>query len=282
MLKAIFGSASFFVIAVFAMAASSAIADPPGEVNVNCNSPGGSAALQEAIDSAVIGLVINVQGTCTGNYVVTTDDVELQAKPNAELVAADGGTQVVTVEADDVVIEGFSSIRGGGAGNIFVHNGSSAIVRDNVIENSNTGNGVSTTESSHVDVTGNTIQNNSRHGVSAFLGGTATLVDNVITGNGTDGVLVSRSSSVLLIGNTITLNERNGVGMFSSSTLSFGLPVGGPTNPNTIENNHQNLAIFGVDVNCTGFSTITVGTQVISATKTQNLSNCLSALIFAP
>ncbi len=37
-------------------------ADAPGQVNVNCNSPSNSAAPQEAIDDAVDGTVIRVNG----------------------------------------------------------------------------------------------------------------------------------------------------------------------------------------------------------------------------
>ena len=77
MFKALFGSASIFVIAVFAMVASSAIADPPLNKCVG---------LQAAIDAASDGDVIKVKGDCVGtNYVIATNGLTLRGIANATL-----------------------------------------------------------------------------------------------------------------------------------------------------------------------------------------------------
>ena len=68
-------------------------ADPPGQVNVTRNSLSNSAAPQEAIDDAVEGTVIRVNGDCEGiNYVITTDGLTLSPQM-VSLCAAKAGQQ---------------------------------------------------------------------------------------------------------------------------------------------------------------------------------------------
>jgi parallel beta-helix repeat protein len=263
MLNTLFGSLYGLVIAAVAMAASSALAAPPaGPITHKCTSPVSAAKLQEKIDAAQEGDVIEVTGDCVGfNYLIAINDLTFRGVDGATLTG-DGLAPAISIIADRVSVENWAGIDGGASNGIVVRASGSATVSDiGMIE----GNiGIIALQSAFAEVEGSTIQA-SQDGVLVQFSGSVKLTDNTISFNGRDGVLVVTSGTAeIAAGNNISNNGRYGV-------IASSAQVGFTRGTSTVQNNTS------ADIACRSYSRIHVieVAQITSSTKTLSPSLCV-------
>lgn len=269
MLKTILSSASVIVIPLFAMVASGAIAAPPGPLPHKCSNPVQSAILQEVIDDADEGDVIEVEGDCVGfNYVIATDGLTLRGVDGATQTG-DGLASAITVKADDVIIEDFDEIDGAASTGIFVTAAGSASIHDIGLVTG--GDGISIIEGAYANIKNVLVSGTADDGIVLATNGTARIENTEILGVPDDGLLVISGGAVNFVGgNTIHFSGDKGL-LASGGQLQI-------SGANTIENN------TGGDIQCVGFSRIAVVDSVTSATHIGIISpsSCALALIGGP
>ena len=267
MVKAILSAAvglAFGVALLFVgLLASTAIAAPPsGPTTHKCTSPISAAKLQEAIDAAQEGDVIEVTGNCVGfNYLIATDDLTLRGVDGAT-ITGDGLAPAISIIADRVAIEDWAGIDGGVANGIVVRaSGSATVSNVSLIEGLE---GIVVTQSAFAEVNDSDIQAD-QDGVLVQFGGSVRLADNTISFNGRDGVLVVTSGTVEIAdGNTINNNGRWGV-LASSGQVGF------TRGTSTVQSNAT------ADLACRSYSRVHViqVAQITSSTKTLDPSLCI-------
>lgn len=263
MLNALFGSVYIMVTSVFVMAASSAIAAPPaGSITHKCTSPVSAAKLQEKIDAASEGDVIEVTGDCIGfNYVIATDGLTFRGVDGAT-ITGDGLAPAISIIADRVLVENWASIDGSASNGIVVRASGSATVSDIGMIAGNIG--IIILQSAFAEVEGSTIQAG-QDGVLVQFGGSVKLAGNTISFNGRDGVLVVTSGTAeIAAGNDISNNGRYGV-------IASSAQVGFTRGTSTVQNNTS------ADLACRSYSRIHVieVAQITSSTKTLSPSLCV-------
>lgn len=235
---------------------------------VDCNKPGHT--ITHALTFAKgTPITIEVSGTCHENVVIGVSNVTLTTTSGATIAAPDVTKAAIAVEADGVVIDGFT-ITGGASGVFAVgaqrlsvehcivegaaHNGfvlqqASAATIDNCIVRANSVHGISIVRGSGVTVTNSTISENRGRGIAVNNGGHASigislnnqLAGNQITNNRADGIGIGFGASADIGGNTISGNGAQ-ANQFGQSGIivndASAVVVGG----NTISGNAQ----FGI------------------------------------
>jgi len=177
---------------------------------VNCSAPG--ASIQKVVDSADGPTTIFLDGICTGDVVITKDDITISG--NKAGIACDkafpGGTGTingtVTVDGVRARIE-FLTITG-------------------------SGNGVDVINRADAHLVCNDISLNAAIGVQVIRSSTAVLTGNTVRGNGTrsanpniffdSGLFVADASSVLSNGNTYADNQYAAIDVARQSTFRNG------------------------------------------------------------
>jgi parallel beta-helix repeat protein len=241
---------------------------------VDCSAGG---KLQTAINSAVAGDVIVVQGVCVESITVPDEAVRITIdgqgsgtvrSPSAgaatiavlgrnitikRLIITGGRSGIQVLRGGSALIDGNTIQQAAGSGILILQDGHARIV-NNIIQ-SNTLYGIGVQESSIVrvgfldnagPVLGNHIQNNGAGGVAVIRGSSATLLGNFISENSGPGVLVSGTSYGLLAGNQIDANLGDGVAVSQNSAVQFGDETGifDPPNKTVVPNG-------GAGVRCT-------------------------------
>ncbi|MEX0685834.1 MAG: right-handed parallel beta-helix repeat-containing protein [Balneolales bacterium] len=144
-------------------------------------------SIQDAIDQANSGEVVCVgQGTYDEDLTIVTQGLSIIALDDGDTPVLDGNSVGVLIEeADSVIISGF------------------------IIQNYSR-EGIEVVSSNGVEITGNTILNNGRFGISnSFEGDSEGLVvtDNMIAGNNLGGITFYPNDGSKVIGNTIEGNS---------------------------------------------------------------------------
>jgi hypothetical protein len=254
--KSLFGltlAVAFTAVSIFS---TQAMAAPP-PINHNCTNAVTSAKLQEKIDKAVEGDVIEVTGDCIGvDYVMARDRLTLRGIDGATITGT-GASPAITVTHDETIIEGWDLIDGGINHGVVVRASGSALVRDILVISGV--NGVQVIDSSFVEVDNVAIQVTG-DGIAAISNGSAVIRNTDISDNPDDGVVAAGGGQVSLAGgNTI---ENNG---------DFGIIVAaGQANidgSNTVQGNR-------IDLDCRQFSRVRVVQSITSSTDILRSSDC--------
>lgn len=269
MLRSLLGSAVIFVVPVFTVVASSAIAAPMPTKH-NCTNEMTSAKLQDKIDKAAEGDVIEISGDCTAtNYIIATDGLTLRGIDGAT-ITGDGGAPAFTVAADKVTIEGWAEIDGGVAPAISILRSGSAVVRDiNLISGDD---GVLVGGAAHVEINNVSSIATADNGVIAYMNGAALIIGTNISGNGDAGVFAFGGGAVHLRGGN-TINDNGRYGLFASGSQ---IQVDDVFGDNIVTGNSE------FDIRCVSYSRIAIVDPIKSTTQQIRQSIGACALFAAP
>ncbi len=189
-----------------------------GEViPVDCTGTG--TPLQNAVDIAAPGDIINVIGICNENILVRNEKqrITIDGGGTATVNGLSTGSPVFNVRGKGILIQGLT-ITDGSHG-IHVNRGSNAVLNDNFIDHTN-GNGVLIDELAFAVLTNNTIHHNPGAGIVVSENSTARIGFNSDSDtaessnsvrNNALGVVVSNGSSARIVGNSIRNNNGSGV-----------------------------------------------------------------------
>ena len=169
------GVTALSAFALFAVSISQASADP-----VDCDE---GDSIQEALDDAVGGDVIEVQGPCIENVTVRGFNITLRGLTGASITAADATKDVIRVRGIDIKIEDFDLVTGGIIGGE---------------------NGISVLRASSAVITNNNVDGAANHGIVANRSSFAKIEDNIVTDSGKIGIKVMKSGSADIIGNDVS------------------------------------------------------------------------------
>jgi len=256
MFRALLGSAAVFVIPVFTMVASSAMAAPP-PISHNCTNAVTSAKLQDKIDKAIEGDVIEVSGNCVGfDYVLAKDRLTFRGDGIATITGT-GAAPAITITHDQATVEGWALIDGGINHGIVVRASGSALVRDiSIIAGED---GIQVIESAAVEVSNVSINANNA-GIFAISNGSAVISDTDISGNPNDGVVAAGGGSVRFAGgNTIENNGDFGVIVAAGQARFDGT--------NTVQGNR-------VDLDCRQFARVFITQSITSSSRNLSSRDC--------
>jgi parallel beta-helix repeat protein len=236
-MKNIFARPAFITLSILFLSLttlSPAEARAPREVN--CDE---GETIQEQLDKAQIGDVIEVSGACSENILIVNSAITLRGVGGATLDGPDTTTPTIRVRGLNTRIEDFASISGG-SNVVHVQRGASADILNNVVENG-ASSGVLVNQSAYARVTGNTIKNNGTQGVNVRQSASADILSNVIggdalSGNGLRGIQVSDAAEADIDDNTITNNGSDGIRIRRTSHIRLS-EEGGLGVPNLIEAN---------------------------------------------
>jgi parallel beta-helix repeat protein len=241
---------------------------------VDCNK---KQAIQTALNSANDGDVIQVSGICTENVVIDKNRLLLESAAGATLNGPNVNNPTISVRGLNVEIRGFASISGGRM-TIRVERGGSAVIENNILQNSLRGVlviqssyarianntiqnhegpasiGIEVRQSSAADIFFNLIQNNQQSGIAISDGSAADIDENDILTNGGSGILIHRTSHARLgadpASGVANLIQGNNVGISCQQNSS--LTSGGPQHFGT-GNTNGNTAITA---GCTVIGTV--------------------------
>ena len=172
---------------------------PPTALAVNCPFD----SIQDAVDEAEAGtpLTITVNGTCTEEVVITTNDVTVQGNSIADEVV--GGFTVTGAQRVSIkhltIRDGTTSYPVG----VFASRGA-AVVLDDLFISGQSGAGIYVSRNAYADILGSTVQN-------PASGDNALLI--------TDGGVVRASNGAGF--NTFTSSNNAAVGLFRSASARF-------------------------------------------------------------
>lgn len=257
MFKVLLSSAAVIVIFVFAMVASAAFA-APGITTHNCTNAITSAHLQDKIDNADEGDVIEVSGDCVGaDYVIAGDSLTLRGVGGATITGT-GAAAAITITHDHATVEGWALIDGGIDHGIVVRASGSALVHDiSVIAGED---GIQVIQSASVEVSNVSIDAND-DGIFAASNGSALISDTDISGNPDDGVVAAGGGQVTLAGgNTINNNGDFGV-IVAAGQAAF-------NGANTVEGNR-------VDLDCRQFARVFITQSIKSSSRDLSSRDCV-------
>jgi parallel beta-helix repeat protein len=231
-------------------------------LTVDCNK---KQRIQTALDAANDGDVIQVSGNCNENVVIDKNRLRLEAVAGATLNGPNVNDPTIAVKGLNVEIRGFASISGGRS-TIRVEGGGSAVIEQNILQNSLRGIlviqssyarienntiqnhagpssiGIEVRQSSAADIFFNTIQNNQLSGIQISDGSAADIDENNILNNGSFGILIRRTSHARLGGDPVSgvanfiQGNNTGIGCQQNSSLVSDAPQKfgtGNTNGNT-------------------------------------------------
>ncbi len=204
--------------------------------------------IQNKIDEAKAGDVIEVTGNCNENLVLRKEshNITLDGGGTATIRGADPSQDTIRVRGKQITIRGFTIT--GGVNGIIVSQGGRALIDSNVIEGAR-GSGIRILRNSSVRIFNNTIRNNQRNGIDILnnsaarigvfaSGGERDFFPNSITQNGGNGIGVQRASEALIAGNTISRNRFRAIYVVDNSRVHIGLLDGtDDLGANTIEGN---------------------------------------------
>jgi parallel beta-helix repeat protein len=189
---------------------------------VNCAA---GAKLQTAINAALAGDVIVVQGTCTENVSIPDEAVRLtiDGQGSGVIRATSATATAMQVLGRNITITRLTIT--GGRSAIGVLRGGSALIDGNTIQQT-TGSGIVVHQNGHARIVNNTIQFNPLNGISVqegsvarigFLDNAGPILGNVIQHNGAAGIAVVRGSSATILGNVLSENDGSGVSVTGTS-----------------------------------------------------------------
>ena len=193
-----------------------------------------------------IPITIQIKGTCNENVEIVRDDVTLKADPlGGTVIGLDPNLPTINVRAFRTVIDGLTVT---GVGRPGIRVGGGATIRNCTVRN-NDATGILFFHGGYGTVDSCTVQNNGGFGV-VIEGGSATLINSVISANTNAGINVSVSGSARIgvtdrnqyAGNTISNNQGSGILIAHSSSANIGGNTisGNGTNPNSL------FGFFGV------------------------------------
>lgn len=204
----------------------------PSVKNVDCPVD----SLQDAVEAAVPGDIINVTGTCNEQIVITTNKLTIDGGGTAVIdgdtpVVIPVTTSLVQVRSDNVTIRGLiiqDSIRHG-----ITFKGHNGVLESSIIEyNANLGiaindNGHARIGASRTNHTpagesgseGNIIRYNGTNGININFAGSAKIFHNKVNNNGGSGIRITVVGSADLDGNVIIDNTRDGIFLRSNSAV---------------------------------------------------------------
>ena len=167
------------------------------------------SSIQSTIDNAKSGDVVCVDaGTFNEDLVIATPHVTLASADNSNPAVIQGSSVAILVSsADSVRIQGLE-IRDASSG-IRLDNSKGIEIHNNLIAQNNAG--IFATGSVHSVVSGNTITDNSVHGIHFSDSEYATISDNMATGNAQRGIYLTRSSNTVIENNTTSDNGQYGI-----------------------------------------------------------------------
>ncbi len=146
------------------------------------------ATIQSALDAANSGDVISVgEGTYYENIAVRTNGVLLTGK-NKENTIIDGQKtgSVVRIEADNVIVSGFTLRNNGGSGKedagVTMYSASNNMIANSIIENNTIGVAIYSSSNSNI-ISGNYIKSNYRNGIFVYSSGDNKIYNNNIQNN---------------------------------------------------------------------------------------------------
>ena len=188
---------------------------------VDCST---GAKLQAAINTAVAGDVITVQGICVESVTVPDEAVRItiDGQGSATIRSPSPGAATITILGRNITIKRL--IITGGRQGITVLRGGSALIDGNTIQQA-ASSGIVVLQDGHARIVNNTIQSNTAYGIGihegsiarvGFLDNAGPVMANLIQKNGAGGVAIIRGSSATLLGNYIS--ENNGPGVLISGT----------------------------------------------------------------
>lgn len=263
MFKVLLSSAAVIVILAFAMVASAAFA-ASGITNHNCTNAITSAHLQDKIDNAAEGDVIEVSGDCIGaDYVIAGDSLTLRGVGGATITGTGAAAAITIAGADKVTLEGFAVVDGDANDGILVNAGGAAVVRDIPLITGEDGVVVS---GGFLEVNNSNVVGADDDGILAVQNATLLIRDTDVSGNGDDGVIAASGSVVHFNGGN-TVNNNGGDGLL----VSIGNAQFNGTN--TVQDNSD------IDINCFGFSRILVFQSVTSSSRNSRARDCLVAQV---
>ena len=208
--------------------------DGPRTRTVNCAA---GQSIQSKLDRARPGDTVLVNGTCTENVVMRTNNVSLVAGTAGAIVAANANDNVVTVRALDVVVTGLA-ITGGTSGIALLRGGTAAVSGTTVTGYSNSG--LTASQNSYGRFESNVVTgNNVGTGIVVVLSSSADILNNTVSSSQT-GIFMSRNGSADIVGNTISNNVGSGVLVLRGAVAEFSADVISGNAPNTIEGNGGN------------------------------------------
>lgn len=187
--------------------------------------------VQDELDDAEDGDVIEVSGTCVENITINKNRITLEGQPGATLTAAVDEGSTITVQGLNTNISGFSSISGSGITSVInVQRGSSVEIQGNTIENG-VGFGIIVNSSAYARILGNTIQNNDIAGINVRQSASADILSNTVTGTRRQGIIVSAGAEADIDDNVITNNGGDGIRVRRTSHIRLsGKPGFGQAN----------------------------------------------------
>jgi len=212
---------------------------------VGGSGPGNFSTIQDAVDNASEGDIVFVYSGFYEENILITTSIQLIGMENSTTIIDGGGSDtVVSISADDTIIQGFSIQNAKDDANsagVKISIADNVFIVENIIQN-NRGLGIllQGPGTSGVKIMRNTIRNNS-YGIYLFDSPQTLVLANNISNNG-EGVYVVGSYASALVNNTIAsrelgihlestynfvvfgnwvVNNANGVYAFNSSEISF-------------------------------------------------------------
>ncbi len=204
---------------------------------VSDDGSGDFSTIQEAVDAAKVGDLIQIRSGSYSERVVVDKRLTIVGDGPGSLITANGvpllpgslasdSAVLVIRNAFDVTIEGLSF--SGPEDGIIVRSSSDITLR-NVDASGNGGNGVDVRSSANVTVSG-TFTGNGDHGVRVRDGSTDVVVESgLMTGNVDDGIRVLESSNVMVRDNESSQNGDHGIEVKDSTGVTV---VGNTANNN--------------------------------------------------
>jgi len=209
----------FLLLVMTRMGFISSVMAEPAVIRVPADYP----TIQMAIDAASPGDVVLVTSGTYYEHVTVNKSLTLLGEDRTTTIIDGNGTtgNVVSVTANNVVIDGFT-IRNSEGGGVYLHQSNGSVITSNTIT-SNKYDGVRLYKSQNNTISGNTVLNNG-HGDCILKGGGVALGDsnnNTISrntiGSNFFGVLLNTAWNNTIIGNTMTNNqEGGGIGFINS------------------------------------------------------------------
>ncbi len=189
-------------------------------VSVDCALQSLSTLLSSVSGRPPVAVVLSIKGTCTEDVTIEFDDITLEGDP------VDGGTISGTITingAQRVVIDNLT-VTGPGPGIVGIDNAAFTVQNSDISNNSIPGtlpfccdgSGIVVAGSSSALIDNNTINNNGIGGgdndfgvgIDVIDASSAVITNNTISGNQADGIFVGNASSARVAFNTITGNGR--------------------------------------------------------------------------
>ncbi|NKB49739.1 MAG: hypothetical protein GKS02_10320 [Alphaproteobacteria bacterium] len=205
--------------------------------------------------------VITVTGTCNESVVISQSGVVLNGS-SAAILNADGTGPAITVTGDNVSIEAWAAINGGGDHGIVVRASGSALVQDVILITGD--DSVQVIESAFAEVINSAMDGSTSDGLTVATSASARISNSTMSNNGRHGALAASGGSIVFAGgNTIASNASSGL-FASGGQAAFVLENGA----DTVENNTN------FDINCFAPSRILVFQSVASSTNDIALNDC--------